>query len=66
MRVGLSLLIMTQKRVEQMGGSLVVRHPTPSALKLFGTTGLTEILMGAGCSRTRGVGLLLQHTKENQ
>jgi anti-sigma B factor antagonist len=58
---GLSLITMTQKRVTQMGGSLVVRHPTPSALTLFGATGLTEILMGAECSRTRGVGLLLQH-----
>jgi len=67
--VGLSLLIMTQKRVKQMGGSLVVRHPTRSALKLFGATGLTENLMGVGCSRTQAVGALQhqqQHTKENQ
>ena len=45
---GLSVLIMTQKRVEQMGGSLVVRHPTRAARRLFDTTGLTAKLMGSG------------------
>jgi anti-anti-sigma factor len=45
---GLSLLIMTQKRVEEMGGSLVVRHPTKAALTLFDTTGLTARLIGTG------------------
>jgi anti-anti-sigma factor len=45
---GLSVLIMTLKRVEQMGGSFVVRHPSTSALKLFDITGLTAIFMGTG------------------
>ena len=44
--IGLSVLIMTQKRVEEMGGSLVVHYPTKAALKLFDTTGLTARLMG--------------------
>ena len=48
---GLSLLVTTQKRVTQMGGSLLVRHPTPSTLKIFAVTGLVEILMGADASR---------------
>lgn len=47
---GLSLLVMTQQRVKRMGGSLLVRHPTPTTLKLFATTGLTEILLGADAS----------------
>ncbi len=46
--IGLSVLIMTQKRVEEMGGSLVVRYPTKAALALFKTTGLTARLMGTG------------------
>jgi anti-anti-sigma factor len=45
---GLSVLIMTQKRVEEMNGSLVVRHPTKAALKLFDTTGLTARLISTG------------------
>ena len=45
---GLSVLIMAQKHVEQIGGSLVVRYPTRAALKLFNTTGLTARLMGTG------------------
>jgi anti-sigma B factor antagonist len=43
--IGLSVLIMTQKRVEEMGGSLVVHYPTKAALKLFDTTGLTARLI---------------------
>ena len=45
---GLSVLTMTQKRVEQMGGSLVVVHPTRAALKLFNATGLKSKLMSTG------------------
>jgi anti-anti-sigma factor len=45
---GVSVLIMTQKRVEEMGGSLVVRHPTKAAQKLFDTTGLTARLISTG------------------
>jgi anti-anti-sigma factor len=45
---GLSLFIMTQKRVEQIGGSLVVLHPTKAAQILLDTTGLTARLMGSG------------------
>jgi anti-anti-sigma factor len=45
---GLSVLIMTQKRVEEMNGSLVVRHPTKAALKLFDTTGLAARLISTG------------------
>ena len=45
---GLSLFIMTQKRVEEMGGSLVVHYPTKAALKLFDTTGLTARLISTG------------------
>ena len=47
---GLSLFIMTQKRVEEMGGSLVVHYPTKAALRLFDTTGLTARLTSTGCA----------------
>ena len=46
--IGLSVLIMAQKRVEEMGGSLVVHYPTKAARKLFDTTGITAMLMGTG------------------
>jgi anti-anti-sigma regulatory factor len=45
---GLSLFIMTQKRVEQIGGSLVVLDPTKAAQILLDTTVLTARLMGSG------------------
>jgi anti-sigma B factor antagonist len=45
---GLSVLIMTQKAVEERGGSLVVRHPTKAAIKLFDTAGLTARLISSG------------------
>ena len=45
---GLSVLVMAQKAVEERGGSLVVRHPTKAALKLFDTTGLTARLISTG------------------
>lgn len=44
---GLSVLVMTQKAVEK-GGSLVVRHPTKAALKLFDTTGRTARFISTG------------------
>jgi anti-anti-sigma factor len=45
---GVSVLIMTQNRVEELNGSLVVRHPTKAALKLFDSTGLTARLVSTG------------------
>jgi anti-anti-sigma factor len=45
---GLSVLIVIQKRVEEMNGSLVVRHPTKAALKLFDSTGLTARIISTG------------------
>jgi anti-anti-sigma factor len=45
---GLSLLIRTQKRVEQTGGSLIVVHPTRATRRLLDTAGLTAKLMGTG------------------
>jgi anti-sigma B factor antagonist len=43
----LSVIVMAQKHLRELGGYLVVQQPTDLVLRLFEITGLTPILMEA-------------------
>lgn len=49
---GLAVLVRSRDDLKRSGGSLVVRNASKIARRLVEVTGLTEILTGAGCSRT--------------
>jgi anti-sigma B factor antagonist len=53
---GLSVFLMAQRRLELLGGSLMVRHPRESVRQLFQLTGLAALLQDADAPHLSNAG----------